>query len=54
MNFRGSFHPVALDMELIPSLLERTRELYERTQCPEGRPGCTNCRLLDSLNEVTG
>jgi hypothetical protein len=49
MTFKGSFHPVVLDREIIPPLLERVRELYEVTQCPPGRTGCKDCESLDHL-----
>jgi hypothetical protein len=54
MQFNAKVVPVALDMDKIPPLLQRVREIYDSPVEPEGRAGCKDCLLLDKLLEIVG
>lgn len=49
MSFCGKSLPIELNIQEIPSLLERARDIYDRAKPPLGREGCRNCELLDIL-----
>ncbi len=34
---------------LIPELLRKARDIYERSRPPTGRDGCKDCELLERL-----
>lgn len=53
MGFTASIHKVALDLDIIPPLLARTREINKLSSAPDGSIGCKDCQLLDGLLEVT-
>lgn len=58
VGFRLGFAPKVLAVpilpDLIPPLLVKIRELFDRQSIPEGRIGCDNCRLLDDLLRIAG
>jgi len=53
MGFAASIHKITLDLDIIPPLLARTREINEFSSAPDGSIGCKDCRLLEDLFEVT-
>jgi hypothetical protein len=52
LEFRPSLHPVALDLERLPPLLARAREILARAEPPEGRAGCKDCAKVSALVEA--
>jgi len=52
MGFSANIHKVALDLDIIPPLLARTREINELSNAPAGSIGCKDCQLLEGLLEV--
>lgn len=53
MGFTANIHRVALNLDIIPPLLARTREISELSSAPEGCVGCKDCQLLEGLLRVT-
>lgn len=49
MSFAASIHKIALNLDIIPPLLARTREINELRKAPEGCDGCNDCHLLGKL-----
>lgn len=49
MKFIARILEVPIDLNMIRSLLARTREIYERSSAPPGRTGCKDCELLSEL-----
>ena len=54
MGFSAAVHWVDLNLDFIPVLLTRARELYELPAAPEGLQGCRDCISLDNLIATTG
>ena len=54
MRFAATVHRVALNIDSIPVLLAKARQIYELPAAPEGRPGCRDCTNLDNLIATTG
>ncbi len=55
MSFQATIVDVALKPEiLIPPLLRRVKEVSEMELPPAGRPGCRDCKALDSLIDALG
>lgn len=52
MGFNANIHKVALDLNIIPPLLARTREIHELNSAPSGCEGCNDCQRLEGLLEV--
>jgi len=52
MGFTANIHKVTLDLNIVPPLLAKTREIYDLEGPPAGREGCSNCQLLEGLLEV--
>ncbi len=52
MGFKANVHKVGLKPNMIPSLLEKTREIYDLPSAPSGCNGCKDCQLLDNLIQV--
>jgi hypothetical protein len=49
LEFSAKILRVELNLENIPPLLARVREMSELLVAPKGRTGCKECRLVDSL-----
>jgi len=49
MGFAASIHKVALDLDIIPPLLARTREINELSSAPSSYEYCKDCTLLEQL-----
>lgn len=49
MGFAAAVHPVDLNINIIPALLARARDLYELPNPPEGYENCKECANLDNL-----
>ncbi len=49
LGFRANVHEIKLQTAIIPPLLMKTRDIYEMSKAPEGRPGCKNCESLNGL-----
>lgn len=49
MGFTASVHKVVLNLDIIPPLLARTREINELSKAPEGCTECNDCQLLNEL-----
>jgi len=54
MGFAAHIHPVALEPDVIPTLLKRVAELVSLENPPAGRPGCEDCARLSGLLELLG
>lgn len=56
-GFEMGFSAHVLDVEVNPSLvkplLAKTREVWEDPVSPPSRPSCTDCRLIQEMNEIT-
>jgi hypothetical protein len=52
MNFSGKLLSIDLNIEKIPFLLKKVREIYEMAKPPDGVEQCKDCRLLELLIEV--
>jgi hypothetical protein len=52
MGFSANIHKVALNLDTIPLLLARVREIYELSNAPEGSAECNDCYLLESLLKI--
>jgi hypothetical protein len=52
MGFAAKVVEVTLDSNLIMSLLERARKIYDLQTVPGGRDGCKDCELLEDLLDV--
>jgi len=53
LNFLATRKNVELRAEtLIPELLRKAREIYERSRPAEGKEGCKDCQLLERLMDV--
>ena len=53
MGFKANVHKVELKPNMIPSLLEKTREIYDLFCAPDGYEGCKDCLLLENLIQVS-
>jgi hypothetical protein len=55
LNFSATLKKVDLTAEkLIPELLHRTRDIYEKPKPPEGKEGCKDCESLVRLFDIAG
>lgn len=52
MGFTANIHKVTLDLNIMPPLLAKTREIHNLENPPVGLKGCRNCQLLEGLLEV--
>lgn len=52
MPFRANILPVARSRGLVPDLLKRAREIFDRDSPPSPTRECDNCRLLADLLSV--
>jgi hypothetical protein len=53
LNFMATAKKVELkDGTFIPELMQRAREIYERSKPPAGREGCKDCEALERLMRV--
>jgi hypothetical protein len=53
MGFSASIHRVELNLNLIPILLRKAKELYELPTAPEKSQNCRDCISLDNLIATT-
>lgn len=53
LKFSPKIKSVRLEPDIIPPLLRRVREICELSDCPEGRPGCCDCAILERLMRGT-
>ena len=53
MRFSGKLHPLDLNTDKIPHLLNRVREIYDLPKAPDGAEGCEDCDLLNNLLAIT-
>jgi hypothetical protein len=49
LGFAAKLLPVALNLEMIPPLLQKVRQIGEMKKQPAGAMGCENCFLLGQL-----
>ncbi|MFC1913632.1 hypothetical protein ACFLX7_05560, partial [Chloroflexota bacterium] len=49
MSFAANIHKVKLDINIIPALLSKTREINDLNSLPDGREGCRDCQQLEDL-----
>lgn len=49
MTFAARILPIELNLDMIPPLLKRARQIYDMEEAPEGREGCKDCGLLNTL-----
>lgn len=54
MEFHAHIVSIERRSEMLDPLFERAREIYEKTEPPEGRLGCQDCRRLDDLMNAGG
>ncbi len=54
LGFRATAVPIDLDLETIPPLLRKARELFDLPEAPGGKDGCKDCELLARLLQVAG
>lgn len=54
LGFSVKVRDVPLDVSMLEPLMARTREIYEMTSSPRGRPTCQDCQQLGSLLELAG
>ncbi|MFC1897655.1 PD-(D/E)XK nuclease family protein [Chloroflexota bacterium] len=53
MGFSATVHWVDLNLDSIPVLLARAKDIYELSTAPEGLQGCRDCVSLDNLITTT-
>lgn len=53
INFGIKYVPVAVDLESLDPLFEKTRQIFDGP-VPEGRKGCKDCLSLNSIAELLG
>lgn len=49
MRFEPVFVPVEIDRDMIPPLLRRVRQIFDKASAPPGLEGCRDCGLVDRL-----
>jgi len=49
MRFQAKVLTLDLQLDRIPPLLQKVREIFDLATAPAGRDGCKDCRLLDGL-----
>jgi hypothetical protein len=54
MGFAIRVVPVKLDLNTIPPLLGRVREILDLPKPPYGRTGCKDCLKIDGLLNLLG
>lgn len=52
MEFSAHILPVQLRPRMVPKLLRRVREIYDRKRPPESAQGCEDCQRLENLFTV--
>jgi len=52
MRFNPKVVPIALEPEIIPPLLEQARRLFDSPSPPQGREGCSNCRMVERMSDL--
>ncbi len=49
MKFAAKILPIELNLDMIPPLMQRVRQICDMDAAPEGRTGCKDCGLLNEL-----